>query len=105
MFTILLYHTFHIIKRAFDNFFAQVFSLALCGIHIVSHILCESYLTVTFDRKDGKKDVMEIYKDSSRRSVVKLNGETSFRIQSTWVDTFVANMDRLLKGEAVDDNY
>ena len=65
----------------------------------------ESYLTVTFDRKDGKKDVMEIYKDSSRRSVVKLNGETSFRIQSTWVDTFVANMDRLLKGEAVDDNY
>ena len=65
----------------------------------------ESYLTITFDRKDGKKDVMEIYKDSSRRSVVKLNGETSFRIQSTWVDTFVANMDRLLKGEAVDDNY
>ena len=62
-------------------------------------------MTVTFDRKDGKKDVMEIYKDSSRRSVVKLNGETSFRIQSTWVDTFVANMDRLLKGEAVDDNY
>ncbi len=48
---------------------------------------------------------MEIYKDSSRRSVVKLNGETSFRIQSTWVDTFDANMDRLLKGEAVDDNY
>uniref|UniRef100_UPI003AB31152 hypothetical protein n=1 Tax=Ruminococcus sp. TaxID=41978 RepID=UPI003AB31152 len=31
-----------VIKRAFDNFFAQVFSLALCGIHIVSHILCES---------------------------------------------------------------
>ena len=29
----------------------------------------ESYLTITFDRKDGKKDVMEIYKDSSRRSL------------------------------------
>ena len=47
LFTILLYHTFHIIKRAFDNFFAQVFSLALCGIHIVSHILCESCRNMT----------------------------------------------------------
>lgn len=65
----------------------------------------ESYLTITLERKDGNKDVMEMFKDSSRRSIVKLNGETSFRIQSTWVDTFAANMEKLAKGEAVDDNY
>ncbi len=65
----------------------------------------ESYMTITLNRKDGGKDVMEMYKDSSRRSVVKLNGKPSFRIQSGWTDSFVSNMEKLAKGEAVNDTY
>ena len=56
-------------------------------------------------RKDGGEDVIEIYKDTARRYIVKLNGRTSFRIQSTWVDSLKTNMESLEKGGKVSENY
>lgn len=65
----------------------------------------EKYMTITIKREDGDSDILEFYKDSSRRYIIKLNGKTSFRIQSTWVDTLLKNADKLQKGEIVDDTY
>ncbi len=56
-------------------------------------------------RKDGGEDVIELYKDTARRYIVKLNGKTSFRIQSTWVDSLKSNMDSLYNGGKVSDTY
>ena len=56
-------------------------------------------------RKDGGEDVIEIYKDTARRYIVKLNGRTSFRIQSTWVDSLKTNMESLENGGKVSENY
>lgn len=56
-------------------------------------------------RKDGGEDVIELYKDTARRYIVKLNGKTSFRIQSTWVDTLKTNMESLENGGKISTNY
>lgn len=56
-------------------------------------------------RKDGGEDVIELYKDTSRRYLVKLNGKTSYRIQSTWVDSLKTNVENLKNGKNIDDNY
>lgn len=65
----------------------------------------ESEMTIVQTRADGGSDTIELYKDTSRRYIVKLNGKTSFRIQSTWIDTLVKNMDNIKNGKEVDDNY
>lgn len=65
----------------------------------------ESEMTIVQTRADGGSDTIELYKDTSRRYIVKLNGKTSFRIQSTWIDTLVKNMDNIKNGKAIDDNY
>jgi hypothetical protein len=62
-------------------------------------------MTITQSRKDGGADVIELYKDTSRRYIVKLNGRTSFRIQSTWIDTLLKNIESLQNGGEIDDNY
>ncbi|WP_124100304.1 DUF4340 domain-containing protein [Ruminococcus sp. Marseille-P6503] len=65
----------------------------------------ESYLTIEISCEDGYNDVMEFYSDSSRRSIVALNGRPSFRIQSKWTDRFLENMENVKNGEAVVDTY
>lgn len=65
----------------------------------------ESVVTITEKRADGGEDVIELYKDTARRYIVKLNGRTSFRIQSTWIDILLKNMDNVKNGIEVDDNY
>ncbi|MBR1863087.1 MAG: DUF4340 domain-containing protein [Ruminococcus sp.] len=54
---------------------------------------------------DGSSDVVEIYKDTARRYIVKLNGKPSFRIQSTWVDNLLKNVENLDNGKEVVDTY
>ncbi|MBQ8965590.1 DUF4340 domain-containing protein [Ruminococcus sp.] len=65
----------------------------------------EPEVTITETRKDGGEDVIELYKDTARRYVVKLNGKTSFRIQSTWVDSLGTNIESVNNGGKVNDNY
>lgn len=65
----------------------------------------ESYLTIEISCKDGYNDVMEFYTDSSRRTVVVLNGRPSFRIQTKWTDRFIENIDNVKNGEKVIDTY
>ena len=48
---------------------------------------------------------MEFYTDSSRRTVVVLNGRPSFRIQTKWTDRFIENIDNVKNGEKVIDTY
>lgn len=64
---------------------------------------CE--LTIVQQRSDGGSDILEFYKDTSRRYIVKLNGKPSFRIQSTWIDTLMKNAENVQKGIAVDENF
>ncbi|MBQ8107211.1 MAG: DUF4340 domain-containing protein [Ruminococcus sp.] len=64
---------------------------------------CE--LTIVEKRYDGGSDTIELFKDTERRYIVKLNGRTSFRIQSTWIDTLLKNMDNIKNGVKIDDNY
>ena len=65
----------------------------------------EPKVTITQTRKDGGGDVIELYSDTARRYIVKLNGKTSFRIQSTWVDTLLSNMESLENGGKISTTY
>lgn len=55
--------------------------------------------------KDGREDKLEFFKDTSRRYIVKHNGKPSYRIQSTWLDTLIKNVDNLKNGQPIDDNF
>ncbi len=65
----------------------------------------ESTMTIDIVCSDGTTDKIEFFKDSSRRLVVKLNGRTSFRIQSKWVDQFVKNIENLENGKSIVSTY
>lgn len=56
-------------------------------------------------RKDGGEDVIEFYQDTSRRYIVKLNGKTSYRIQSTWIDSLKTNVENLKNGKEINTNF
>lgn len=66
----------------------------------------ECYLTVSINRNDGGKDVLEFFKDTNRRTIVKLNGRTSYRIESSYVTKLVSNMQLAIEGKEINtDDY
>ena len=65
----------------------------------------EPYLTIDIKRADGGGDTIEFYKDTERRSIVKLNSRTSYRIPTTWSDRFVKNIDAVKTGGEIVEDY
>lgn len=61
-------------------------------------------ITIDIDLLDGGKDTMEFYKQTDRRYIVKLNGKTSFRIESGWIDAIIGGIEKVRNGEEVDAN-
>ena len=59
------------------------------------------YLTVSINRNDGDKDVLKFFKDTSRRTIVKLNGKTSYRIESSYVNKLMSDMQLAIEGKEV----
>ena len=65
----------------------------------------EPYLTIEVTTNSGYTDKLELYRDTERRSIVKLNGRTSYRIQSKWTDRFLKNLDAVKNGGTVEQDY
>lgn len=65
----------------------------------------EPYLTMSINCADGHSDVIELYKDTDRRSIVKLNGRTSYRIRAKWGEALLKNVEAVKTGGEVDANY
>lgn len=65
----------------------------------------EPYLTIDIKRTDGGGDKLEFCKDTERRVIVKLNGRTSYKIKTSWVNTLLKNIDALKSGGTVQQNY
>ena len=59
------------------------------------------YLSVSMNRNDGGKDVLKFYKDTNRRTIVKLNGKTSYRIESSYVKKLISNMKLAIEGKEI----
>lgn len=61
----------------------------------------DPFITIEIIRADGGKDKLEFIKDveSERRVIIKLNGKTSYRVESKWTDEFIVNLGRLERGE------
>jgi hypothetical protein len=49
--------------------------------------------------------VIELYKDTDRRAIVKLNGRPSYRIQSKWADRLTKNIEAVKTGGKVEEDY
>lgn len=64
----------------------------------------EAYLTLEIRCADSA-DTIEFYKDTDRRDIVKLNGRTSYRIQSKWVDRLLKNVEAAKTGGEVEEDY
>ncbi len=64
----------------------------------------DPYLTIEIVC-DGYTDKIELFKDTERRSIVKLNGRVSYRIQSKWTDRFIKNVEAVKTGGTVEEDY
>lgn len=62
------------------------------------------YLTVSINRIDGGKDVLKFFRDTNRRTIVKLNGKTSYRIESAYVNKLVSDMQKAIEGKEIQTN-
>lgn len=65
----------------------------------------EPFRTIEIICHDGHTDKIELYKDTDRRAVVKLNGRTSYRIQSKWADRLTKNIEAVKTGGTVEEDY
>ncbi len=65
----------------------------------------EPYLTMEIKCDDGKTDKLEFYKETERRTIVMLNEITPYRIQSSWVDRMLKNVEAVRNGEKIVDTY
>lgn len=89
----------------FKSYYQYIMGCPTSEIYFTDPEETEPYLTISLMRKDGGSDVMEYYKETSRRTIVKLNGKTSFRIQSSWVDTFLENMQNVKDAKEIVTTY
>lgn len=62
-------------------------------------------LTVEIKRADGGGDKLEFFTDTGRRTIVKLNGITSYRIESKWITQFEENIKNLEEGKKIGESY
>ncbi|MFT3950497.1 MAG: DUF4340 domain-containing protein [Oscillospiraceae bacterium] len=53
----------------------------------------------------GGGDVLEFYPDTERRTIIKLNGKTSFRIPTTYLTALKANLVNLAQGKEMETTY
>lgn len=58
----------------------------------------DPYVTISINLKDGTSDVIQIVKQTDRRSVAFLNGKPQFLISKTWTDLLMENIDNLKNG-------
>lgn len=62
-------------------------------------------MKIEIKRTDGGGDTIELYKDTGRRTIVKLNGVTSYRIESKWITQFEENIKALEEGRKIGETY
>ena len=62
-------------------------------------------MKVEVKRYDGGGDTLEFYSDTGRRAVIKLNGKTSYRIESKWITQFEKNITALEEGKKIGESY
>ena len=62
-------------------------------------------MKIEIKRYDGGGDTLEFYTDTGRRTIVKLNGVPSYRIETKWITQFEKNIAALEKGEKIGESY
>ena len=62
-------------------------------------------MKIEIKRYDGGGDTLELYTDTGRRTIVKLNGVPSYRIESKWITQFEENIKALEEGRKIGETY
>lgn len=61
----------------------------------------EKFLTIKVKDNKGDVQTLEYFKDSSRRCVLKINGKASYKVQTSWTDKFIENVENIAEGKNV----
>lgn len=61
----------------------------------------ECRMKITVATRGGKIDTLEFFKDTERRTIIKLNGVTSYRQTTTYLERLISNLEGMLEGEEI----
>ena len=68
-------------------------------------VSAEPALTVEIVTKDGGGDFIEFIPVGNRQAVVRLNGESKYRCQQSYVDRFIKNLELYENGQEIVINW
>ncbi len=89
----------------FQDFYKYLLSCPTDEIYF-EEIDGEPYLSIDIDfGDDGQVEELDFYTDSSRRTLVEINGRPSYRIPTSWTERFISNMENLDNGEKIIETY
>lgn len=75
----------------FKDFYLFFLKCPATEIH-VDDPTTECRMTITIVNQNGSGDTLEFYQDTARRTIVKLNGQTSFRQETSYIELLIANL-------------
>ncbi|MBR1750169.1 MAG: DUF4340 domain-containing protein [Ruminococcus sp.] len=90
---------------SFKTFYEYLLTCPTSEMYFTDPDEDSSIMKIEIKRRDGGGDTIELFKDTGRRHIVKLNGVTSYRIESKWLDQFEKNISALEKGEKIGESY
>lgn len=65
----------------------------------------ELYLTVTIKLENGKEQVVKFYTSTNRRLIAELDGNVGYMIPTSYADTLMENIQRVIDGQSMITTY
>lgn len=65
----------------------------------------ELYLTVTIKLENGKEQIVKFYTSTNRRLIAELDGSVGYIIPTSYADTLMENIQRVVDGESMITTY
>ncbi len=65
----------------------------------------ELYLSVTITLENGKQQVVEFYESTNRRLIAVIDGDVGYMIPTSYADTLMSNVQRIIDGKEMVTTY
>lgn len=79
----------------FQKFYQFLLSAPNEEIYLTDPAAAEPDVSMVFTTKNGNVKTVEFFRDADRKTIIKVNGKTSFRCRTSYVDCLISNMEAI----------